>query len=615
MSDLRADLTFLLHDWLGAAELTSRPRFAAQDLEVWDAVLATCERIARERFAPINRLVDANEPTMEGERVRLPPETEAALRAFADAGLLAGAQDEALGGMQLPYVLESAGMSFFHKASVGVSGYAMLTMGNANLLRAYGTPAQVDAFVRPALAGRTYGTMCLSEPQAGSSLSDIATRAAPDGEGYADDPLGPRYRLTGSKMWISGGDHEMGENIVHLVLAKVPDAEGRLTPGVRGISLFVVPRWLVGLDGEATAARNDVALAGLNHKCGYRGTVNTLLNFGEGRHLPGGRAGAIGYRVGDEGRGLACMFHMMNEARIGVGLGAAMLGAAGYEAALSYARERRQGRPLGPRGKDPTQPPVPILEHADVRRMLLAQKAYCEGALALLLYCARLVDEQRTGEAAEANEARLLLELLTPVAKSWPSEWCLEANSLAMQVLGGYGYARDFPVEQLWRDNRLNMIHEGAHGIHGLDLLGRKVRLEGGAALGLLAARVSATAERARSHAELREHADALEAAVASLGAATASAWSTRDPEDALANATPYLQAFGHAAVAWISLDVAAAALGARAAKRPLPAGLVDGKLSAATYFFRHELPKTAAWLGVVSSRDDTARRVPDDAW
>src|SRR5690606_10614386 len=249
----------------------------------------------------------------------------------------------------------------------------------------------------------------LSEPQAGSSLSDVATRAVPDGDGSADDPLGPRYRLHGHKMWISSGDHEMAENIVHLVLAKIPDADGRLVPGVRGISLFIVPKHLVDTEGQLTGERNDVALAGLNHKLGWRGTTNTLLNFGEGRYpvraeqgggLDGRGAGAIGYLVGRPHEGPRCMFRMMNEARIGAGLAATSLGLAGYYASLDYARNRPQGRPAGPAGKDPAQPQVRIIEHADVKRMLLAQKSYCEGALALLLYCARLVDEQKTGDAA-----------------------------------------------------------------------------------------------------------------------------------------------------------------------------------------------------------------------
>jgi alkylation response protein AidB-like acyl-CoA dehydrogenase len=612
MTDLRRELSFLLYEWLDAPTLTARDRHAEHDREGWDAVLDTCARIARTHFEPFNRKIDAEEPRWDGARVVLPRETREAIAAFADAGLLAGAHDAELGGMQLPYVIETAGMAFFHKASVGLSGYALLTMGNANLLRAHGTPAQIDAFVRPALAGRAFGTMCLSEPDAGSSLSDITTRAVADGDDHAQDPLGPRHRLTGTKMWISGGEHEMGENIHHLVLAKVPDAQGRLTPGVRGISLFVVPRRLVAADGTVTDVRNDVTLAGLNHKCGYRGTVNTLLSFGEGRHTPRGAAGAIGYLVGPLGRGLACMFHMMNEARIGVGLGAAMLGRAGYELSVGYARDRRQGRPLGPNGKDPSRPPVAIIEHADVRRMLLAQKAYCEGALALGLYCARLVDEQRTGTADAARDAGVLLELLTPIAKSWPSEWCLEGNSLAIQVLGGYGYARDFAAEQLWRDNRLNMIHEGAHGIHGLDLLGRKVVMDGGRAVSLLAERVRATIAAARRHPELTAFAAALEGALENVGASTAQAWAAGDPEATLANATPYLQAFGHTVLAWLWLDLACSAREGLAADGPSGEDFYRGKLAAARYFFRYELGRVEPWLAVVRAREDVCRTMQD---
>ncbi|MBS3998527.1 MAG: acyl-CoA dehydrogenase family protein, partial [Hydrogenophaga sp.] len=493
----RTTLDFLLLDWLRAPELTARARFADHSADTFAAVLDLSERLAQDKFAPHNRRVDTEEPRFDGERVTLPPQTAEAVRAHAEAGLRAAGQDAEVGGMQLPYVVEAASRTFFMKASIGIDAYAMLTTANANLLMAHGTPAQRRAFALPELDGRYTGTMCLSEPQAGSSLGDILTRAVPDGEGAEHDPLGPRYRLTGHKMWISGGEHEMAENIVHLVLAKIPGPDGQLPPGVKGLSLFIVPRRLVEADGRLSEQRNDVSLAGLNHKLGYRGTVNTLLNFGEGRYPVRGQAGAIGYRVGAPGDGLRCMFHMMNEARIQVGLGATMLGYAGYEAALDYARQRPQGRPNGPAGKDPGVPQRAIIEHPDVRRMLLAQKAYAEGGLALGLYCARLVDEKATGEAASAADAATLLELLTPVAKSWPSEWCLEANSLAIQVHGGYGYTRDFAVEQHWRDNRLNMIHEGTHGIQAQDLLGRKVRAEDGRALRLWLALVQETATRA----------------------------------------------------------------------------------------------------------------------
>ena len=607
---MRRQLDFLLHDWLKVDALCARPRHAEHSRETFAAVLDTCERIAREKYAPFNRLVDTEEPRMEsgpeGERVVLPRATHEAWRAYADSGMLAAAQDESWGGMNLPYTVEAAGNAFFAKASVSI-GAGLLTVGNANLLLAHGSERQRQVFARAEFEGRWSGTMCLSEPQAGSSLSDIATRAVPDGPDFEADALGPRYRLTGAKMWISAGEHELTENIVHLVLAKIPDPDGALVPGTRGISLFVVPKWLVDAEGRPTGERNDVALAGLNHKCGWRGTPNTLLNFGEGRHRPGGRAGAVGYRVGRPGEGLRAMFHMMNEARIAIGMCAAMLGMAGFEASLAYARQRTQGRPVTGAGKDAAQPQVPIVEHADVKRMLLAQKTYAEGALALLLYCACLVDEQRSGDAAAAQEAGLLLELLTPVAKSWPSEWCLEGNSLAIQVHGGYGYTRDFPVEQYWRDQRLNMIHEGTHGIQALDLLGRKVVQDGSAALQRLAARINATIERAGHVEGLALHAQALAAALQALGAATKAAWASGVPEEALANATPYLQAFGHTVLAWIWLDVALATTGR-------DDDHAQGQRAAARYFFHHELPKASAWLAVVASRDATCRTMRD-AW
>jgi len=636
----KTTLDFLLHDWLSVNTLTERPRFADHNRESFDAVLDTCERIARDKFAPFNRLVDMQEPRTEvlpdGKlRVVLPQASFEAYRAYASSGMLSAAQSYALGGMQLPYVVEAAANAFFAKASVSI-GFGLLTTGNANLLMAHGTPLQQQVFAANEFSGRWAGTMCLSEPQAGSSLGDVATRAVPDGEGFDQDPLGPRYRLKGNKMWISAGEHEITENIVHLVLAKIPDADGKLPAGVKGISLFVVPKFLPVLpQGDVSAEdfaaqvklgqRNDVALAGLNHKCGWRGITNTLLNFGEGQYPVASKgtgqasAGAVGYLVGAPGKGLACMFHMMNEARIGVGMAAAMLGFAGYEAALDYAKTRTQGRALA--NKDTSSPPVRLIEHADVKRMLLAQKAYVEGALALELYCARLVDEQHTAAPEAADEARLLLEVLTPIAKSWPSEWCLEANSLAIQVHGGYGYTRDFPVEQYWRDNRLNMIHEGTHGIQAMDLLGRKVLMEEGRGLKLLAARMLATAQAADTLAvglgaeqatALRQQAAALRDALQQVGAATQAAWASGNPADALANAVPYLQAFGHTVLAWIWLDVALVSLQRDATQSVASCA---GRIRATTYFYRYELPKIGAWLQVVKSRDATCTEMAEDAF
>ena len=614
---LRSTLDFLLYEWLDVSSLQQRERFSDHSRETFDAVLDTCERIAKEKYAPFNRLVDIEEPRFDGEKVILPQATHDAQKAYAESGMLSAAQDYDIGGMQLPYTVEAAANSFFAMASVSM-GSGLLTVGNANLLMAHGSELQRQVFALNEFSGRWSGTMCLSEPQAGSSLSDVMTRATPDGDAYALDPLGARYRLKGNKMWISAGDHELTENIIHLVLAKIPDADGKLIPGVRGISVFIVPKKLVNEKAELTGVRNDVALAGLNHKCGWRGTTNTLLNFGEGKfkvqtdNTASDGSGAVGYLVGEPGRGLSYMFHMMNEARIGVGMAATMLGMAGYEASLEYAKNRPQGRPVAGGSqkvvKDAAQAQVRIIEHADIKRMLLAQKSYSEGALALELYCAKLVDEQHTGDAVAADEARLLLEVLTPIAKSWPNEWCLEANSLAIQIHGGYGYTRDFPVEQYWRDNRLNMIHEGTHGIQGMDLLGRKVLMEEGRGVHLLGARMRETADKAMAFADLAADAKALNTALQKVIAATQMAWSSGQPQEALANAVPYLQAFGHLVLAWIWLDVSASCRGAQTPAQ-------TGRQAAAKFFYHYELPKIDAWLQVVSNRDMTCANLAEDAF
>jgi len=603
---LRTTLDFLLYQWLDVESLNKRERFTDHSRETFDAVLDTCERIAREKYAPFNRLVDTQEPQFDGEKVILPQATHDAHAAYIASGMLSAAQDYALDGMQLPYTVEAAANSFFACASVSI-GSNMLTAGNAGLLLVHGTDKQKEVFANNEFSGRWAGTMCLSEPQAGSSLSDITTRATPDvggtlGDDWQNDALGPRYRLKGNKMWISSGDHELTENIIHLVLAKIPDASGKLVPGTRGISLFIVPKKMVNEQAQLTGERNDVALAGLNHKLGWRGTTNTLLNFGEGKFSPGGQAGAVGYLVGKPGEGLRCMFHMMNKARIGVGTAATMLGLAGYYASLDYAKNRPQGRILAASGKDASQPQVRIIEHADVKRMLLAQKSYCEGALALELYCARMVDEEMTGDAAAAEEARLILEVLMPIAKSWPSEWCLEANSLAIQIHGGYGYTRDFPVEQYWRDNRLNMIHEGTHGIQAADLLGRKVIMEDGKAWQLLKRKMTATSKRAAQFPALADYASDLDKAVLAVEDATKAAWSTANPNEALANAVPYMQAFGHVVIAWMWLELAINKIAVQSINTP-----------ATTYFYHYELPKITAWLKVVASRDLTCANMAED--
>ena len=588
----RRDLDFLLYEWLRVDELTTRERFAEHSRETFDAVLDLCEQLATRYFAPHNKISDANEPTFDGEKVTLIPEVKEAWDAFAQADLLAMSMDQRFGGAQLPTTVAEAAIAWFYAANVSSAGYLMLTMANANLLSRFGSEEQVESFLRPMLSGRFSGTMALSETQAGSSLADILTRAEPQADGT--------YRLFGSKMWISGAEHEMTDNIVNLVLAKIPGGPA----GTKGISLFIVPKYTLDAGG-AVGERNDVVLAGLNHKMGQRGITNTVLNLGEGAYTPGGHAGAVGYLVGEPHRGITYMFTMMNEARLGVGMGAVALGYTGYLKSVEYARERPQGRPVT--AKDPSTPQVPIIEHADVKRMLLAQKAYVEGGMALLLYCARLVDLQHSAGSEEERDAvTLLLDMLTPVGKSWPSQWCLQANDLAIQVHGGYGYTREYDVEQHYRDNRLNPIHEGTHGIQSLDLLGRKVTMRGGAGLAAVGSAIGDTVAQATAlGGEPAEHAGRLDAVWRRLVEVTGAMFGSGDIEAAMANSAVYLEAFGHIVVAWMWLQQVIAAHGR-------DGDFYDGKRQAARFFFRYELPRTAPQLDLLTSLDRTTLQMRD---
>jgi alkylation response protein AidB-like acyl-CoA dehydrogenase len=599
----RRDLDFMLHEWLNIGALFARPDYADHSRETIDAMLDLATRIATDKYLPHFKTADRTEPSLDDDGVHVLPAVRKAVRATAEAGLFAAGFTAAQGGMDLPATAFWASMGILQAANVSTSGFMMLTSGNARLICTFGTQAQKAAFAAPQIAGEWCGTMCLSEPQAGSSLADIVTRAEADGE----DALGARYRLRGNKMWISGGDHDATPNIVHLVLAKVPGPDGKPIPGTRGISLFIVPKFLPGERG-----RNDIVVAGLNHKMGFRGIPNCLLNLGEGKHTPDGRAGAVGYLVGQVGQGLPMMFLMMNEARIGVGLGAAMLGYRGYMLAKQYATERTQGRTLETKSRVET-PAVPIIAHADVKRMLLAQKAYAEGALALVLYAGRLVDEERSApEEQDRQNAGALLGLLTPVVKTWPSEYGLAANDLAIQVHGGYGYTRDFDVEQLYRDNRLNPIHEGTTGIQALDLLGRKILREKAATLTHFRALIENTAATAEANPQTAAFAPALRRAWSRIGNTIAHFLQLNDDAAALAQATPFLSAFGHAAVAWIWLDQANAAALVRTPSESDRA-FYAGKIRACRFFFEAELPKVDTWLDYAGALSDVASAMPED--
>ncbi|RMH83778.1 acyl-CoA dehydrogenase [Pseudomonas sp. AOB-7] len=590
------NLAFELYEVLDAEALTQRERFAEHNRETFDAAIATARSIAEELFAPHNRKGDEHEPQYVDGAAVLIPEVEPALRAFHEAGFLNATRDFEHGGMQLPNLLSQACFAHFQSANCATASYAMLTMGASNLIESFGSDEQKARFLTPMIEGRFFGTMALTEPHAGSSLSDIRTKAEPAADGS--------YRIKGNKIFISGGDQPISENIVHMVLAKLPDAP----PGVKGISLFIVPKFHVGADGSL-GKRNDVTLAGLFHKMGWRGTTSTALNFGDSGEC-------VGYLVGKPHQGLSYMFQMMNEARIGVGMGAIMLGYAGYLYSLDYARNRPQGRQ--PDGKDPSSPQVAIVEHTDVRRMLLAQKAYVEGAFDLGLYAARLFDDTHTlATAEERAEALQLLDLLTPIVKSWPSEFCLKANELAIQILGGHGYTREYPVEQYYRDNRLNPIHEGTHGIQSLDLLGRKVAMNGGAALKQLLRLIHGTCQRAAEYESLTALRQPLEQLLARLQAVTLALLGdlmAGQVNQGLANSALYLKVFGHAVIGWRWLEQAIRAEQGLARGDGGDADFYRGKLQAARYFLTWEVPGCQHELAILEARDDTCLGMRD-AW
>jgi butyryl-CoA dehydrogenase len=589
------DLAFLLYEFLNTEALLDRPRYADHSREIFDATIDTARQIATHVFAPHNAKGDANEPHFDGERVHLIPETKVAWDAFAQAGFLSAHWDADEGGLQLPEVVLRGAIAYFKAANVATSTYSFLTIGAANLLRNFGTPRQKARYLAHMGDGRFAGTMALTEPGQGSALADITTRA----ELLADGS----YRLFGQKMFISGGDHNLSDNIVHMVLARIKGAPA----GVKGISLFLVSKYLINDDGSL-GARNDVTLAGLLHKMGWRNATSTVLSFGE-------KGGAVGTLVGEAGKGLAHMFQMMNEARIGIGMCAAAIAYRAYLLTLDYARQRPQGRL--PSCKDPLSPQVKLIAHADVRRMLLAQKAYAEGALAMCLYASSLFEDQQThADPQQRRDAALLLDLLTPVVKSWSSKYGCASNDLAIQILGGSGYIREYQQEQLYRDQRLNPIHEGAEAIHGIDLLGRKVVMQAGAAYWLFRAAIDATLTEARMVAEMDGLAAGFATPLTRLDSVTAqlARLQTTDPDRALANATIYLDAFGRIFAAWIWLKQALAAQRGLATANDADRDFYNGKLHAARYYCNWELPATVPQFDLLAGVEATPLTM-QDAW
>ncbi len=589
------NLKFLLYEVFDLESLTRYPYYQDHSRETFDLVLETALRLARDLLKPVLREMDQDPPGFSGGKVTVHPSVRKIMRECGEGGWIAAHAPYELGGQQLPLLMTSACRFIFSAANYSASVYPFLTTGAAHLIESFGSQELKETYIPKMFSGEWQGTMALTEPQAGSSLSDIVTQAEPTPDGY--------YKIRGQKIFISTGDHDGVDNVVHLMLAKIKGAP----PGVKGISLFVVPKLRPEPDGSLVP--NDVVVTQIYHKLGYRGAPITQLSLGENDDCRG-------YLVGEPHKGLSYMFQMMNEARIDVGMGAAAIASAAYYASLEYARQRPQGRRPG--AKDPTTPQIPIIQHADVKRMLLFQKAVVEGSLGVIMQSALWADLARVSEDAEERERSwLLLDLLTPVAKSYPSEMGILSVSAGLQCLGGYGYCDEFPLEQFYRDARIHPIHEGTTGIQGLDLLGRKVVMGEGKAFRLFLEAVEETIEEAKVVPALEARAVELQEALGKLEGVTVhlvGLAGSGNPEAFLADATLYLELFGTVAVAWQWLRQGIAALrGLSSWPSEAEGRFYQGKLYTLRYFFGYELPKTEGLVRRLSDPDRVTLELRDE--
>jgi butyryl-CoA dehydrogenase len=566
------NLKFLLYEVFDTPSLSQYPYYAEHSRESFDMALETAMKMGKNLIKPKLSEMDKNPPEFVNGRVKVHPVVRSIMKECGEGGWIAAPFPFDLGGQQLPLMISGACRFILSAANYSASVYPFLTTGAAHLILTFGSQEMVEAYVPKMFSGEWQGTMALTEPQAGSSLADLTTSAEPTDHGY--------YKIRGQKIFISAGDHDGVDNVIHLMLAKIKGAPA----GVKGISLFIVPQKRME-NGQLVP--NDVNTAGIYHKLGYRGAPITQLSMGE-------NSDCRAYLVGEPHKGLMYMFQMMNEARIDVGLGAAAIASAAYYASLEYAKERPQGRRVT--SKDPTQPQIPIIQHADIRRMLLFQRAVVEGSMSLILQCAWYADLSRvlTGEGKEKYD--LLLDLLTPVAKSYPSEMGIPSVSAGVQILGGYGYCDEFPLEQFYRDARIHPIHEGTTGIQGITLLGRNVTMKNGQAFKLFLGEVQATLKKAEEVPELKSYAQEMKEALDKLTKVTLhliGIAQSKGPDVFLADSTLYLEFFGIVSVAWQWL---LQALAVQKALRQIPAGaeadFYQGKLYTFRYFFRYELPK-----------------------
>ncbi len=583
----KRDLQFNLYELLNAEQLTQYGYYQDHDRESFEMILDAAEQISEKMLRPLLTEMDRQEPQLVDGKIRVHEGMKAIVKRFGEDGWINALFSYEEGGQQLPVTVQNAAAFIFQAANYSASVFPFLTTGASNLIRTFGSKQLIDTYTPLMYSGAWQGTMALTEPDAGSSLSDISTSAEPtDEEGT--------YRIKGQKIYISCGDHDACENVIHLMLAKIKGGPA----GTKGISLFVVPQKRLIVDANQNLIDNDVQTAGVYHKMGYKGAPIAHL-------MVGSNDNCLGYLVGEPHKGLNYMFQMMNEARVGVGTNAAAIGTAAYYASLQYAKERPQGRLIS--DKDPSKPQSLIVRHADVKRMLLFQKSIVEGALSLLLQCGLWSDLAHVAEGETKERAELLLDLLTPIAKSYPSEMCCQTTSAAVQILGGAGYTTDFPVEQFYREARIHPIHEGTTGIHGLDLLGRKIVMKNGKAVQYLMQEMYQTIVAARSVSGLENKANELEESVTTLSKTTAHLLSIapQNTELFLADATLYLEMFGITTIAWQWLKQATVAAQALPnATAEAEQNFYQGKLMAARYFFEYELVKVQSLATRLLSHD-----------
>lgn len=568
------NIKFLLYEVFDVESLTHYEYYQEHNRKTFDMVLKEAIRLAKELLWPVFEEMDRNQPELINGEVKVHPSVRKIMREFGEGGWITSRVPFDLDGEQLPHLLADVCDFIFQAANYSASAYAGLTAGAAHLIESFGSKELYHAYVPIMYTGNWQGTMALTEPEAGSSLADITTMAEPTDEAH--------YLIKGQKIFISAGDHDGVENIVHLMLAKIHGAP----PGVKGISLFVVPKKRIDQDGKLVP--NDVVASGVYHKLGYRGCPIVQLSLGD-------KNDCHGWLVGEPHKGLRYMFQMMNEARIGVGMGATSMATAAYYASLDYSKNRRQGRKVSQ--KDPTLPPIPIIEHADVKRMLLFQRAVVEGSISIIMQCSKYVDLMKVLADEKKEKYHLLLEILTPVAKSYPSEMGIHSISQGLQCLGGSGYCDDYPLEQYFRDSRIHPIHEGTTGIQAMDLLGRKVIMQNGQAFMFYVAELQEAISSAKTFRELKNQAQQLNEALTRLQEVTKyllELAQSKGSEHFLADATLYLEFFGIIAIGWQWLLQGIAvqkALNNGAKKADL--NFYKGKMFALRYFFGYELPKT----------------------